>query len=152
KDSSGSNSASVAELDPERSEIPGAEGADARHEPNGQAPRSAPDEEEVEEVEEMPTLAFPLDEAGSVVPDQARAAFDGVEEVQALCGAMDGLVKQLEALEDKPVAYYARGVRIKSFMADLKRIRKTLWGTRPQYVCHRCQGRQSDCPLCKGHG
>src|SRR5215471_14230317 len=67
KDSSGSNSASVAELDPERSEIPGAEGADARHEQNGQAPRSTPADEEAEEEnepqEEVPVLDFPLDEA-----------------------------------------------------------------------------------------
>jgi len=138
KDSSGSNSASVAELDPERSEIPGAEGADARHEQNGQAPRSTPADEEAEEEnepqEEVPVLDFPLDEAGQVVPYQARSAFEGVEEVLAVCKAMDAIVKALAGLEDKPVAFYAKGVRIKSFMADLKRIRKTLWNTRPQFV------------------
>jgi hypothetical protein len=100
----------------------------------------------------LPPLPAPdlvSDDEGRPVPEPARAAFAQREELRSLCRQLDSACREVARLSRSTVGLHLDGNQIRSL---LRRARKDLWAAQPAHVCPHCQGADSGCQTCKGHG
>ena len=101
------------------------------------------DEGELEEI---------LDAEGVAVPDDARSAFQGAKDIEALCRELDTIGKKIG---DASKLHGWEMVNIDSVLQTLKNARQALWSSRATHVCPYCQGNNKGaktCNCCKGRG
>ena len=88
------------------------------------------------------------DACGFVVPAHVAPAFAAASEMGKVCRDLDQIGKRVDELAK---GAGGSGLHLSSITQSLKAVRKTIWQSRPVYVCPYCQAK-GECEACNAGG
>ena len=93
-----------------------------------------------------------VDDNGTPIPERCLPAFAAVAQIESFCRHLDTDVAGIKELAAQPGGWL---IHKDSHVQVLNQVRKSLWQTRPAYVCPYCRGgalTKEPCSGCNGHG